>query len=99
MGLGSSDSVGLALLAVEDLVGAHVQHGDIALATRQGHLTGSLAVDPHGQLRVCLAACGIGIGGGVDDHLRPKLADGPTDRRRIGDVQFRQVLGQHRLRR
>ena len=79
--------VRFGLRAVEDFVGADVDHGGVAARAGLGDVPRALCVHGEREFRLALAAGGIGERGGVDHDVRRERVDGRDGRVRVGDVQ------------
>ncbi len=73
--------------AVEDVVGAHVDEMGADLLGDRRDVADRVGVDRSGDVDVRLARVDRGVRRGVDDGIRPGVADRRPDGRRVGDVE------------
>ena len=78
--------VGLALVAVEDVVAGDVDDSGAGRRGGGGDITGALDVDRGGRLLRLLGAVDVGPGGAVDDDVGALRCELRPERRRVGDV-------------
>ena len=72
--------VGAHLGAVEDVVRGKMDEGGADLAARIGQRGRAVAVDREGHVGLAFGLVDRGIGGGVDDDVRPHAGDVARDR-------------------
>src|SRR5258706_14813654 len=78
--------IGLALGAVEHVVGGEMHQVGAAPARRFGEYAGRATVDRVRRLGFALGAVDGGVGGGVDDGVGPQLAYPGGNGRGIGEI-------------
>src|SRR5690606_7838297 len=76
-------------VAPEDVVGADVQQDGLGGVRRGGGVARADHVRPPARLPVALGAGDVGVGRGVDDHVRPEAAGDAGERRGVRHVQQR----------
>src|SRR4029077_285729 len=84
-----------ALLAVEDVVGGHVEHRGPDLTRGGGGVARPGAVDREGLVLGLLGTVDVGPGGAVDDQVGPLAVDLPAHRVGIADVHPGPIEADH----
>ena len=84
------------LAAGEHIVGGDVHQTGTGLFGCLCQIAGAQSICLEGGVMVHLAAIHIGVGGAVDDDVRAVAADELVHHLIVGDIQIRQVHGNHR---
>ena len=75
------------LLAIEDVVGAEMDHSSPHLPGRQRHISSAVPIHLKRPLSLRLGPIHVGEGGTVEDHIGAGIIDKAQDGLRIGDVE------------
>lgn len=86
-------NVGRALAAVEDVVGAVVDHRCAELFGFFRHHAGRFAVDAHGKVRLAFGLVHCSVGGWVDDQVGLDAADDVAHLGQVGEIHLAAVQG------
>ena len=85
--------IGGGIPAVEHLIGADLDEGDVLALAGEGEVLGAEAVGTVGQLRLFDTAVYIGIGCAIDDDIGGCITDKRGDTGFVADVVIRQIDG------